>query len=68
VDVLVETGGRLQPVAIKAPATPRPAHAETLVRWRSLAGNRAGNGLLICRAEEASALVPGVRVLPWHRL
>ena len=66
VDLLIELGGRLHPVEIKATATPRPAHAESLVRWRSLAGHRAGDGLLITRAQEASALVPGVRVLPWN--
>ena len=68
VDLLIELGGRLRPVEIKATATPRPAHAESLARWRTLAGDRAGDGLLITRAEEASALVPGVRVLPWHHL
>lgn len=68
VDLLVELRGRLHPVEIKATATPRPAHAESLVRWRSLAGDRAGDGLLVTRAHEASALVPGVRVLPWNEL
>lgn len=67
-DLLIETGGRLHPVEIKATATPRPAHAEALVRWRTLAGARAGNGLLVSRAQDASSLVPGVRVLPWHRV
>jgi predicted AAA+ superfamily ATPase len=68
VDLLVELGGKLHPVEIKATATPRPAHAGAVVRWRKLAGGRTGSGLLITRAAEASALVPGVRVLPWHRL
>jgi predicted AAA+ superfamily ATPase len=68
VDLLVELRGRLHPVEIKATATPRPAHAESLVRWRSLAGDRAGDGLLVTRAQEASALVPGLRVLPWNEL
>lgn len=68
IDVLVELGGRLHPIEIKATATPRPGHADTLTRWRALAGERAGGGLLICRASTASALVPGVRALPWDRL
>jgi predicted AAA+ superfamily ATPase len=68
VDLLIELRGRLHPVEIKATATPRPAHAASLTRWRTLAGDRAGEGLLITRAQEASALVPGVRVLPWHHL
>lgn len=68
VDVLAELRGKLHPVEVKATSTPRPTHAENVVRWRSLAGDRAGNGLLVTRAEEASALVPGVRVLPWSLL
>lgn len=68
VDLLVELGGKLHPVEVKATATPRPAHADSLTRWRSLAGERAGDGLMVTRAPEASSLLPGVRVLPWHRL
>ena len=68
VDLLVELDGRLHPMEIKTTATPRPAHAESVVRWRSLAGERAGQGLLLAQAEEPSALVPGVRVLPWNLL
>lgn len=68
VDILVELRGKLHPIEVKTTATPRPAHVESLARWRSLAGDKAGNGLLLARAEEASALVPGVRVLPWSRL
>lgn len=68
VDVLVELRGKLHPVEIKTTATPRPTHVENVMRWRSLAGDRAGSGLLVTRAEGASALVPGVRVLPWSLL
>lgn len=68
VDLLVEMGGNLHPIEIKSAETPRPAHAENVVRWRSLAGDKAGNGLLVTRADQASALVPGVRVLPWGDL
>lgn len=68
VDVLVELRGKLHPVEVKLTATPRPAHVENVVRWRSLAGDKAGSGLVVTRAEEASALVPGVRVTPWSLL
>jgi len=68
VDLLVELHGKLYPVEIKSSATPRPAHAEAVVRWRALAGDKAGSGLLLTQAEEASALVPGVRAIPWSRL
>lgn len=68
IDLLVELRGRLHPIEIKATATPRPAQADTVVRWRSLAGEKAGSGLLVAQAEDASSLVPGVRVLPWNQL
>ena len=68
VDILVELRGKLHPVEVKLTATPRPAHAENVVRWRSLAGDKAGSGLVVTRAEEASSLVPGVRVTPWSLL
>jgi predicted AAA+ superfamily ATPase len=68
VDLLVELHGKLYPMEIKSSATPRPTHAEAVVRWRALAGDKAGSGLLLTQAEEASALVPGVRAIPWNRL
>lgn len=68
VDVLVELRGKLHPLEVKLTSTPRPAHVENVVRWRSLAGVKAGSGLVVTRAEEASALVPGVRVTPWNLL
>jgi len=68
VDLLLELEGTLHPVEIKSTSTPRPSHAESLTRWQALAGEKAGKGLLITGGGEASALVPGVRVLPWHRL
>lgn len=58
VDLLVELRGKLHPVEIKATATPRPGHADAVARWRELAGERAGSGLLITRAAQPS---------PWCR-
>ena len=68
VDLLVELRGKLHPVEIKTTATPRPGQAESVVRWQSLAGDKAGKGLLVTQTEEVSALVPGVRVIPWRLL
>ncbi len=67
VDLLVERSGKLHPIEIKAATTPRPGQVENLTRWRSLAGEKAGSGLLVAAAENASSLVPEIRVLPWHR-
>lgn len=66
VDVLVERSQRLHPIEVKATATPRPAHAEGIVRFRELAGKKAGDGLVIADVPRPSSLVPRVRVLPWH--
>ena len=68
VDLLVEMSGKLYPIEIKLTTTPRPAHVDNLVRWRALVGEAAGSGLLVASAENASSLVPDIRVLPWHRL
>ncbi len=68
IDLLIERAGRLHPLEIKATATPRPAHADGIVRWRALAGEEAGNGLVVADVERPSSLVPGVRVLPWDAI
>lgn len=68
VDVLLERSQRLHPIEVKSTATPRPAHAGSIVRWRELAGKKAGDGLLVANVERPSSLVPGVRVLPWDAI
>jgi len=68
VDVLVEGGGTLRPIEIKATATPRPRLVENLVEWQRLAGPAAAGGLLVADVERPSSLVPGARVLPWDAI
>ncbi|HXU29542.1 MAG TPA: ATP-binding protein [Thermoanaerobaculia bacterium] len=68
VDLLVELSGKLHPIEIKITTTPRPAHVDNLVRWRSLVGEMAGSGLMVASAGNASSLVPEIRVLPWSQL
>ncbi len=65
VDLVIERGGRLYGVEVKATATPTPGHAEGLARWLALAGPEA-RGVLACRVEEPQALRPGIRAVPWH--
>ena len=65
VDILIERQGLLHPVEIKATATPRPAHAAGLQRFREAAGERAGSGLLVARVESPGTLAAGVRMVPW---
>ncbi|MEK7270000.1 MAG: ATP-binding protein [Planctomycetota bacterium] len=68
VDVLLEWQGRLHPIEAKSTATPRPAHAEAVERFRRTAGARAGEGLVVCATRDPGALTPGVRATPWDAL
>jgi predicted AAA+ superfamily ATPase len=65
VDVVIEHGGRLYGVEVKATATPTPHHAAALARWLDLAGPKA-RGVLACRVAAPLALRPGIRAVPWH--
>jgi predicted AAA+ superfamily ATPase len=65
VDLIVEQGGRLYGLEVKATATPTPAHAEGLARWARDAGPST-RVALACRVEKPTALRPGIRAVPWH--
>ncbi len=65
VDLIIERGGRLYAVEVKATATPVPRHAEALSRWLRLAGGSA-RGVVACNVERPSTLRPGIRAVPWH--
>ena len=63
VDVVVEIGGRLYGIEVKATRTPTPRHAAHLARWCELSGAR---GILACRTEGSHTLGRGIRAVPWH--
>jgi len=63
VDVVIERGGRLYGMEIKATATPTPGHGASLKQWMELSGAR---GALGCRVSSRSSLRPGIRAVPWH--
>ena len=65
VDLVIEYAGRLHAIEVKATATPTPQHAAGLVRWLALAGSGA-RAALACRIDAPTALVPGIRAVPWH--
>ena len=65
VDLVIERGGVLYGVEVKATATPTPNHAEGLARWLALVGSQA-RGVLACRVAAPHALRPGIRAIPWH--
>lgn len=65
VDLVIEYGGKLYGLEVKASATPNPKHAAGLVRWAEAAGP-TGRVALACRVDAPAALLPGVRAVPWH--
>lgn len=65
VDLVIEHGGRLYGLEVKATATPTPYQADGLARWLSLAG-RTARVALACQVEEPTVLRPGIRAVPWH--
>ena len=65
VDLVIERGGALYGIEVKATATPSPNHADGLARWLALAGSQA-RGVLACRVDAPHALRPGIRAVPWH--
>jgi predicted AAA+ superfamily ATPase len=65
VDLVIDHGGHLYGIEVKATATPTPRHAEALSRWLKLAGP-AARGVLACRIDRPIPLRPGIRAVPWH--
>ena len=65
VDLIIERGGQLYGLEIKATATPVPRHADRLAKWLELAGS-SSRGAIACRIDRPAALRPGVRAVPWH--
>jgi hypothetical protein len=65
VDLVIEYGGRVHAIEVKATETPVPAHAANLAAFAALAGPGT-RAALACRIGSAAALRPGVRAVPWH--
>jgi predicted AAA+ superfamily ATPase len=68
VDVVVEHGGRLIPVEVKATATPRPPLAAGVQAFRAAFGERAGPGYVVHLGDVTLPLAPGVTALPFSLL
>jgi predicted AAA+ superfamily ATPase len=65
VDLIIERGGALYGLEVKATATPTPHHADGLARWLDLAGPSA-RGALACRVDHPRTLRKEIRAIPWH--
>ena len=68
VDLVIETGGRLLPIEIKASARPRLADAAHLRTFRAEYGKKARAGLLLHTGSTLEWLAPDVLAAPWWRV
>jgi len=65
VDLLIERGGRILPVEIKAGKTVVPDFFSGLEKWMALAGNKAIDPTLVYGGEE-KYIYKGFRVIGWR--
>jgi uncharacterized protein len=65
VDFVIETGGRLLPIEIKAASRPRLADAGTLCSFRAEYPKTSRAGLLLHTGETLQWLAPDVLAAPW---
>ena len=65
VDLIIDYGGSLHGIEIKATATPSPRQAESVAKWMESAGPTA-RGALACRMPAPTSLRPNIRAIPWH--
>ena len=68
VDFVIETGGQLLPIEIKATARPRLGDATRLRSFRAEYGRKARAGLLLHTGRSLEWLAPDVLAAPWWRV
>lgn len=68
VDFVVETGGKLLPIDVKADKRPRLADAKNLRAFRAEYGKKARAGLLLHAGNHLEWLAPDVLAVPWWRV
>lgn len=68
VDLVIETGGRLLPIEIKATSRPRLRDATALRSFRAEYGKKARAGLLLHTGSDLEWLAPDVLAAPWWRV
>jgi predicted AAA+ superfamily ATPase len=65
VDLLVEAGGRVHLIEVKATATPTAQHGAPIRRLALHLGDRAGHRIVVCRVDSETRLPGGVLAIPW---
>ncbi|MEO7145974.1 MAG: ATP-binding protein [Bryobacteraceae bacterium] len=68
VDLIVDAGGTLIPIEIKATATPNPRMAHGIESFRAAYGNRVAKGYVVHTGGVTLPLAPGVTALPFTSL
>lgn len=68
VDFVIESGGRLLPIEVKAAARPRLADATHLRAFRAEYGSKARAGILLHTGTTLEWLAPDVLAVPWWRV
>ena len=68
VDFVVEAGGQLLPIEVKATTRPRLSDATHLRAFRAEYGKKARAGLLLHAGAELQWLAPDVLAVPWWRV
>lgn len=68
VDFVIESGGRLLPIEVKATSRPRLGDAAHLRSFRAEYGNKARAGLLLHTGSLVEWLTPDVLAVPWWKV
>jgi predicted AAA+ superfamily ATPase len=68
VDLVIEAGGKLLPIEVKATASPRIADCAHLRTFRSEYGSQARAGLLLHTGQSVEWLTADVLAAPWWRV
>lgn len=68
VDFVIEAGGRLLPIEIKATGRPRLGDTARLRTFRAEYGNKARSGLLLHTGNTLEWLTPDVLAAPWSKV
>jgi len=68
VDLVIEAGGRLLPIEVKASGRPRLGDTRHLRTFRAEYGKRARAGLLLHTGKTLSWIAPDVLAVPWWRV
>lgn len=68
IDFVLESGGFVHGIEVKANASPLPAMADSLAAWRKLLGRRAGRMFLACDTESSKPLGRDIEAVPWREI